>query len=130
MVTINAPSGDKGISVRLISKVRRRGMAWVLSQGQEDGKVNKGSLRKLPLRSSSTSSAISNVHLETDPSPYLLVHIHGGGFIALSSETHDVSGKLPYFMLSLCEAYRSLIDLNLPAFSKCAGVCFLTSVGM
>ncbi|KAL5110351.1 Hormone-sensitive lipase [Taenia crassiceps] len=63
-VTINPPSGDKGISVRLISKVRRRGMAWVLSQGQEGGKTN--------------------------PSPYLLVHIHGGGFIALSSETHDM----------------------------------------
>ncbi|VDK33078.1 unnamed protein product [Taenia asiatica] len=90
-VTINPPIGDKGISVRLISKVRRRGMAWVLSQGQDGGKPSKGSLKKLPLKSSSSAfSGVSNVHLETDPSPYLLVHIHGGGFIALSSETHDV----------------------------------------
>ncbi|EUB63085.1 Hormone-sensitive lipase [Echinococcus granulosus] len=90
-VTINPPSGDKGISVRVISKFWRRGMVWPLDQGQEGGKTNKGSLKKLSLGSlSSAFAAASNAHLETDPSPYILVHIHGGGFIALSSETHDV----------------------------------------
>lgn len=91
-VTINPPLGETGISVRLISKVRRRGMAWALRQGQTNSKTATSFEKLSPLKNlSSTKSPPFNSHLETDPSPYLLVHIHGGGFIALSSETHDVS---------------------------------------
>ncbi|VUZ56771.1 unnamed protein product [Hymenolepis diminuta] len=90
-VTINPPLGDKGISVRLISKVRRRGMTWALSQGQEV-KSSRPTLKKSPSKSSSAKSGSPSEcpHVEVEPSPYLLIHIHGGGFIALSSETHDV----------------------------------------
>ncbi|VDO04385.1 unnamed protein product [Rodentolepis nana] len=91
MVTINPPLGDKGISVRLISKVRRKGMTWALRQGKEV-KSTRSNLRKSPSKSSSPTSCgpPESPRSEAEPSPYLLIHIHGGGFIALSSETHDV----------------------------------------
>ncbi|VDD81100.1 unnamed protein product, partial [Mesocestoides corti] len=84
-VTICPPDGDSGVSARLISKVRRRGMEWVLRQGHESPKT-PAALRKTSL----ISKQFDAPHLETDPSPYLVVHIHGGGFIAMSSESHDV----------------------------------------
>ncbi|KAM7538479.1 hypothetical protein Aperf_G00000072493 [Anoplocephala perfoliata] len=87
-VTVNPPSGDKGITVRLISKIRRRGMAWALCQGQaKEPKVGKTLMKK---SKSASFSSLETPHIEAEPSPYLLIHIHGGGFIALSSETHDV----------------------------------------
>nr|CUU98630.1 hypothetical transcript [Hymenolepis microstoma] len=90
MVTINPPLGDKGISVRLISKVRRQGMTWALNQGKEV-KSSRSNSRKSPSKSSSPTSDCppESPRAEAEPSPYLLIHIHGGGFIALSSETHD-----------------------------------------
>lgn len=97
MVTINPPSGDKSIPVRLISRIRRQGMSWALSQGQKEVKTTtaKPALKKSLSKSASSSPAKAAIpessRAEAEPSPYLLVHIHGGGFIALSSETHDVS---------------------------------------
>ncbi|KAM3171179.1 hypothetical protein ACTXT7_017145, partial [Hymenolepis weldensis] len=66
-------------------------MTWALSQGQEV-KSSRPTLRKSPSKFSSAKSGSPSEcpHVEVEPSPYLLIHIHGGGFIALSSETHDV----------------------------------------
>ncbi|GAA48119.1 hormone-sensitive lipase [Clonorchis sinensis] len=73
-VTINYPVahfGPEPVSVRLLSYRSRPGMEWAQQH-----------LLTSILHSSSSSS--SNL------SPYLLFHIHGGGFVALKSQSQDI----------------------------------------
>lgn len=89
LVTINPPDvGDSPspVSVRVLSRERRQGMEWVLSQ--------KPALQSSSLRSSASSQDLANETTSNPtwslPSSTLLLHIHGGGFVALTAQTHDI----------------------------------------
>ncbi|KAL7064840.1 hypothetical protein AAHC03_05235 [Spirometra sp. Aus1] len=90
LVTINPPQvvdSPSPVSVRVLSRERRQGMEWVLSQ--------KSALQSSSLRSSSSAHEFAKETSSTpnpawsSPSSTLLLHIHGGGFVALTAQTHD-----------------------------------------
>ena len=73
-----AHEGTAEVKIRLLSRCRRQGMEWV--------NANATDLEML------------------DPSLFLLIHCHGGGFVAQSSQSHDVS----YFIID----FRTCIHLS------------------
>lgn len=86
------------MAVRVLSKKRHEGMDWVLRQKEH---YFKSLIRKYSGSSAALDIAVEAFKgttcgdgsscLEEAPASSLLLHIHGGGFVALSAETHDVS---------------------------------------
>ena len=72
-----------GIKLRLISLRSRTGLNWIDVKNPSDNFTNEGSsfIKKF------SSKFVSY----KERSKYLLIHCHGGGFVAQSAKSHDVS---------------------------------------
>lgn len=82
-VYINPPQGSNSnetVQIRLLSSEMRIGM-------QE---LNNIKLIESPSSFINISTSLNNFQTNIPNSPYLVLHVHGGGFIAHSSKSHEV----------------------------------------